>query len=51
VKLSSGATVPSGYVKHIYFENSKKHMCFYFKNEKPKLKWYQHKINCENDKL
>jgi DNA/RNA endonuclease G (NUC1) len=51
VKLSSGATVPSGYVKHIYFENSKKHMCFYFKNEKPKLKWYKHKINCENDKL
>jgi len=51
VKLSSGATVPSGYIKYIYFENTKKHMCFYFKNEKPKLKWYQHKINCENDKL
>jgi DNA/RNA endonuclease G (NUC1) len=47
VKLSSGATVPSGYIKQIYFENSKKLMCFYFKNENPKLKWYQHKINCK----
>jgi DNA/RNA endonuclease G (NUC1) len=47
VKLSSGATVPSGYIKQIYFENSKKLMCFYFKNETPKLKWYQHKINCK----
>jgi DNA/RNA endonuclease G (NUC1) len=47
IKLSSGATVPSGYIKRIYFENSRELICFYFKNEKPNLKWYQYKINCE----
>ena len=47
IKLSSGATVPSGYIKRIYFENSRELICFYFKNDKPHLKWYQYKINCE----
>jgi len=47
IKLSTGATVPSGFKKEIFFEKSKKYKCYYFSNEKPKLKWYKHNIICE----
>lgn len=35
LKLKSGATVPSGFYKKIYFENSHKVRVFYFKNITP----------------
>ena len=33
--LQTGATVPSGFTKHIYFENSKKYTCYSFDNSRP----------------
>lgn len=38
-KLSTGASVPTYFMKHIYFENSKKWRCFVFTNEKQKTSW------------
>ena len=46
-KLSSGATVPSHFQKHIFFEKSKKWKCFVFLNEKPKFAWEQLEMVCE----
>ena len=46
VVLGTGATVPSFFVKHIYFENNKTWKCFKFNNEKPIKKWTEHQINC-----
>lgn len=47
--LTSGATVPSGFIKHIYFNKSKKWECFYFHNEKPEKGWEEHKIKCTHE--
>lgn len=44
--LPTGATVPTGFTKHIYFETSKKWDCYYFTNEKPTKPWEEHKIKC-----
>jgi hypothetical protein len=44
--IPTGATVPRGFTKHIYFETSKKWECYYFPNEKPTKKWNEHKIKC-----
>lgn len=44
--IPTGATVPDGFTKHIYFENAKKWECYYFPNEKPSKKWEEHKIKC-----
>lgn len=46
-KLPSGATVPSHFQKHIFFEKSKKWKCFVFLNEKPKFAWEQLEMVCE----
>jgi DNA/RNA endonuclease G (NUC1) len=46
IVLPTGATVPNGFTKHIYFESSKKWECFYFPNEKPTKPWEEHKIKC-----
>ena len=46
-KLPSGATVPSHFKKHIFFEKSKKWKCFVFLNEKPKFAWEQLEMVCE----
>jgi DNA/RNA endonuclease G (NUC1) len=46
VKLPTGATVPNGFRKHIYFEKSKKYKCYYFINSKPTIKWQEHEYNC-----
>jgi DNA/RNA endonuclease G (NUC1) len=46
--LSTGATVPNGFTKHIYFESSKKWECYYFPNSKPEKKWSEHKISCSH---
>ena len=46
-KLPTGATVPSYFQKHIYFEKQKKWKCFVFLNEKPKFAWRQLEMVCE----
>jgi DNA/RNA endonuclease G (NUC1) len=46
IVLPTGATVPNGFTKHIYFETSKKWECYYFPNERPEKKWNEHKIKC-----
>jgi endonuclease G len=46
-KLPTGATVPSYFQKHIYFEKQKKWKCFVFLNEKPKFTWGQLEMVCE----
>jgi DNA/RNA endonuclease G (NUC1) len=45
-KLPTGATVPSGFTKHIYFENTKVWRCYRFKNRKPTAKWQDSMIKC-----
>jgi len=47
-KLSTGATVPSFFVKHIYFDKSKKWTCYKFENKKPVKKWTEHQITCKH---
>jgi DNA/RNA endonuclease G (NUC1) len=47
-KLSTGATVPSFFVKHIYFDKSKKWTCYKFENKKPVKKWAEHQITCKH---
>ena len=44
--IPTGATVPKGFTKHIYFETSKRWECYYFLNERPEKKWNEHKIKC-----
>jgi endonuclease G len=44
--LPSGASVPSHFQKHIFFEKSNKWKCFVFLNEKPKFKWEQLELIC-----
>ena len=46
-KLLTGATVPSYFQKHIYFEKQKKWKCFVFLNEKPKFSWSELEMICE----
>ena len=46
-KLPSGASIPSHFQKHIFFEKSKKWKCFVFLNEKPKFAWEQLEMVCE----
>ena len=46
-KLPTGATVPSYFQKHIFFEKQKKWKCFVFQNEKPKFAWEQLEMVCE----
>lgn len=44
--LPSGATIPSFFVKHVYFEKTKAWKCFKFENTKPTKKWGEHQIKC-----
>ena len=46
-KLPSGATIPSHFQKHIFFEKSNKWKCFVFLNEKPKFSWADLEMSCE----
>ena len=43
-KLPTNSTIPDAMVKHIYFNKSKKWMCFYFPNEKPNKGWKEHEV-------
>lgn len=49
VKLPSNATIPSFFIKHIYFEKSKIWKCYRFPNEKPKKQFKFYEIKCENN--
>lgn len=46
--LPTGATVPQGFTKHIYFEKTKVWKCYYFDNSKPTKEWEDHKIACKH---
>ena len=43
-RLQTNATIPDAMVKHIYFNKSKKWICFYFLNEKPSKSWKDHEV-------
>ena len=46
-RVPTGAAVPSHIQKHIYFEKQKVWKCFVFLNERPKFKWYELEMICE----
>jgi DNA/RNA endonuclease G (NUC1) len=46
-KLTSGATIPHGFHRHIYFHKKKSKECYFFLNEKPSKKWKEYKIKCK----
>jgi len=46
-RVPTGAAIPSHLQKHIYFEKSNKWKCFVFLNEKPKFKWDELEMICE----
>jgi len=45
IVLSTGGHVPTTMVKHIYFEKSKKYMCYEFPNVKPEKGWEEHIVS------
>jgi len=49
-RIPTNAAIPSHLEKHIWFETSKKWQCFVFLNEKPKFKWQQLNMICEDSK-
>jgi DNA/RNA endonuclease G (NUC1) len=46
-RVPTGAAIPSYLQKHVYFEKQKKWKCFVFLNEKPKFKWDELEMICE----
>ena len=46
--LLTGATIPTRFEKHIYFEKSKKWKCFTFINNQPTVPWEQSEFKCIN---
>jgi len=44
--LPSGATVPSYFIKHIYFNKTGVWKCYKFPNVKPVNKWINYEIKC-----
>lgn len=48
-RVSTGAAIPSHMQKHIYFEKQKVWKCFVFLNERPKFKWDELEMVCEED--
>ena len=49
-RIPTNAAIPSYLEKHIYFEKSNKWQCFVFLNEKPKFKWQELNMICEDSK-
>lgn len=47
-RIPTNAAIPSHLEKHIYFEKQKKWKCFVFLNEKPKFKWSELEMICED---
>ena len=48
-RVPTGAAIPSYIQKHIYFEKSNKWKCFVFLNQKPKFKWDELEMICEDE--
>jgi len=48
IRIPTNAAIPSYLQKHIYFESQKKWRCFVFLNERPKFKWDQLEMICED---
>ena len=48
-RVPTGAAIPSHLQKHIYFETQKKWKCFVFLNQKPKFKWDELEMICEDE--
>ncbi len=48
-RLPTNAAIPSHMQKHIYFEKSNKWRCFVFLNQKPKFKWDELEMVCDNN--
>jgi endonuclease G len=48
-RVSTGAAIPSYLQKHIYFEKSNKWKCYVFLNQKPKFKWDELEMVCEDE--
>lgn len=46
-RVPTNAAVPTFIEKHIYFEKTKKWICFIFPNEKPKFKWFEYERTCQ----
>jgi endonuclease G len=49
-RIPTNAAIPSHLEKHIYFEKQGKWKCFIFLNEKPKFKWHELNMTCEDIK-
>jgi DNA/RNA endonuclease G (NUC1) len=47
-RIPTNAAIPSHLQKHIYFEKQNKWRCFVFLNERPKFKWEQLEMLCED---
>lgn len=45
-KLSTGASIPTKFKKHIHFKKSNKWQCYEFPNQTPSKKWSEYLINC-----
>ena len=46
-KLPTGATIPEGFQKILYFPSTGAKMCYFFTNEAPDLKWQEAEYECE----
>ena len=49
-RIPTNAAIPSYLEKHIYFEKQGKWKCFVFLNQKPKFKWHELNMVCEDSK-
>lgn len=49
-RLKTGATVPSRFKKHIYFEQSRTWKCYQFTNARPTISWKNSAITCDQHK-
>lgn len=45
-KLSTGATIPSKFRKHILFKSSNRWQCYEFPNTTPTKRWSEYQIQC-----
>jgi DNA/RNA endonuclease G (NUC1) len=48
-RVPTGAAIPSYLHQHIYFETQKKWRCYVFLNQKPKFKWEELEMICEDE--
>lgn len=47
-RIPTNAAIPSHLQKHIYFEKQKKWKCYVFLNQKPKFKWDELEMVCDD---